>query len=195
MNPNHFKNILNSSKEEDVQSFLKNNSKILLSTFANDWVVNECIPKFRFGNEFISDFVIVSGQSFSYDIILIELEPPTSKPFTKQGVYAKRLNQALAQINEWNSWIENNLDYFRNSLSKQMEHGYGINQLTGMDLKKRGREFISSKIIIGKRSMYSEEDNKNRATLYSQTSKKIEILPYDRLLEVSKKLTQIEKNA
>lgn len=40
--------------------------------------------------------------------------------------------------------------------------------------------------------MLTEEDNKRRATIYSQTHKGIEILPFDRLLELEGRIRNVE---
>lgn len=40
------------------------------------------------------------------------------------------------------------------------------------------------KIVISQRSMLTEEDNKRRAKIFYQTLKKVEIIPYDRFLEI-----------
>ncbi len=178
---NNLSEILDDSREETVQKYLEKNPSLLLAAFGNRWVVNECIPKFKFGNEFISDFVIVTGQSFSYDITLIELEPPTERIFTQNGKYAKRLNDSIGQINDWLSWINDNMDYFKQSLAKKINNYYGASQINGLHTR---RLFVSSKIIIGRRSMLTDEDNKRRATIYAQTNKTLEILPYDRLIEI-----------
>ena len=80
-----FHDALNNSREEDVQQYLTSHCDVLLAAFGSHWRVNECIPKFRFGTDYVSDFVIVTGQSYTYDIVLVELEPPTERPFTKEG--------------------------------------------------------------------------------------------------------------
>jgi len=178
------KDIILSPKEEDSQAYLAAHPQILLSAFANQWDVNELIPKFRFGAEFVSDFVIISGQSYSYSIYLIELEPPTIKPFNNDGTYSQRLNQAMGQINKWRCWIRTNEDYFRESLAKRMDNGYGKEEIL---LKSRSRGFfIFSKIIIGQRSHMTEEDNHTRATI--RESHKLEIVPYDRLVDIEEKM-------
>ena len=52
-----------------------------------------------------SDFMILTGQSYSYWINLVELEPARKSLFTKDGDYAKRLNHAIKQVDEWDDWI------------------------------------------------------------------------------------------
>lgn len=184
--------VLLSSREEDVQKYLASDLGLLLAAFGDRWHVNECIPKFRFGNEFISDFVIVTGQSFRYKITLIELEPPTEPPFTKAGKYAKRLNDALGQVNDWLTWIHDNDAYFRASLAKAMKSEYGASEVD-RPMQFGDRLLVCTKIIIGRRAMMSLEDNKRRATISDQTKDAVEILPYDRLLEISRKMSDSGK--
>ena len=105
--------LLASNKEEPIQKYLEINSKILIATFGMpEWYYKIVIPKFRFGSDYCSDFVIINGQSYSYWIYLIELEPATEKLFTKNGDYARRLNHAIKQVDEWGDWIKRNENYF-----------------------------------------------------------------------------------
>jgi hypothetical protein len=184
--------ILKSSREEDAQEYLAGRPEILLNAFTLRWRVRECIPKFRFGAEFVSDFVLVEGQSWRYHITLIELEPPTEKVYTRDGKFAKRLNGAIGQISDWLNWIDENESYFRQSLSKSIASTYGSRQiqrpLEGYNIRTR-RHIIKAKIIIGRRSFLTEDDNKRKETLYNSTSGRIEIIPYDRLVEVEQQFT------
>lgn len=190
---NDFATALLSLDEEKVQRYLTSNSDVVLAAFGGQWAVNKCIPKFPLGADYTSDFVVVTGQSFHYDIALVKLESPFDPPFVKDGKRSQRLNQALEQVNDWFSWIHENEDYFLRSLTKAMQDGYGASQISSLHRNRfrdngRYRELISARIVIGRRSMLTEEDNKRRATILDQTSKRIEILPYDRLLEIETRL-------
>lgn len=188
-----FETILQSPREEDSQRFLVANPWILTTALAPPALgghPQDCIAKFRFGNEFVSDFVIVYGSSYHYDVILIELEPPTERPFTKDGKYANRLNGALAQVSDWQAWIYENETFFRRSLALLMSSKYAAGQVGGREYERsiatpgiRGRFFTSSKVIVGRRSMLSRRDNERRATVLDQSNKRLEIVPYDRLLD------------
>lgn len=197
--------ILDSSREEDAQRYLATHGEILLAAFGSRWYVNLCIPKFRFGTKHLSDFVLVSGQSFSYEIVLIELEPPTARPFSKAGKYARRLNDALGQVDDWMVWIRENPEYFRRSLAEELRktaydrrsRRYAADQLDPDSFEgnfspyhdgKQWAEFVTAKIIIGRRSMLTEETNRRRALHYENTGKKVEIVPFDRLVEVEEAL-------
>ncbi|OUL18315.1 hypothetical protein BV372_34290 [Nostoc sp. T09] len=190
---NDFATVLQIGNQDKVQRYLTSHLQIFLTAFGNRWEVNECIPEFHLGADYISDFIVVTGQSFHYDIILVKLESPFDLPFTKDGKRTQRLNNALEQVNDWFTWIHDNEDYFLRSLAKGMQDIYGAGQISSSHRNRfrdngRYREFISAKIVIGRRGMLTEEDNKRRATILDQTSKKIEILPYDRLLETETRL-------
>jgi hypothetical protein len=190
---NNFATVLKLGNENKVQRYLTSHLHIFLAAFGSQWAVNECIPNFHLGTDSISDFIVVTGQSFHYDIILVKLESPFDLPFTKDGKRIQGLNNALEQVNDWFTWIHDNEDYFLRTLAKAMQDSYGAGQISRAERHRfrdngRYREFLSAKIVIGRRGMLTEEDNKRRATIFDQTSKKIEILPYDRLLEIETRL-------
>jgi hypothetical protein len=192
---NDFATVLQSLGEDTVQKYLTYNSHVVLAAFGSQWAVNECIPQFQLGTDYVSDFVVVTGQSFHYDITLVKLESPFDPPFTQEGRRNQRLNTALEEVNDWFSWIHENEDYFLRSLTKVMSNGYGANQIANSRQNRfrdngRYRELVSAKIVIGRRSMLTEDDNKRRATILDQTSRRIEILPYDRLLEIETRLRE-----
>lgn len=176
--------ILDTSREEVAQQYLACHQPLLIRALGF-WGQQECIPKFKFGNDYVSDFVIVSPYSYRTAVALVELEPPTARPFTKDGKYAERLNDAIGQVNDWLAWIRQNNDYFLRCLAARLqapEDAYR-NMLRDRLLEVIGR------IVIGRRSMMSEHDDLRRGSLYDQTSGRIEIIPYDRLLDVEQQLS------
>lgn len=193
---------ISSSREEDVQRFLTSHPWILTDTFATrslSGMVTECIPKFRLGTEYVTDFVLVTGTSYHYDIVLIELEPPTERPFTKDGKFASRLNGALTQLDDWQDWTRENEPYFRRSLAKAMSDSYGADQIGGVSYNltagrsRREHVFISSKVLVGRRGMLSWRDNRRRATVYGRSNRTLEIVPYDRLLDTVDRTINAER--
>lgn len=181
--------LLDNSKEEILQQYLEQHKKILIAAFGQpEWVYNFVLPKFKFGSDYISDFVVFTGQSYSYWIKLIELEPSTSQVFTKQGDYAQRLNHAIKQVDEWSDWIKRNEPYFRDCLQKALQKEYPSFSET---LDYTRRFIVSSKIVIGRRATLSVDDNKRRAQEYEKSN--LDIITYDRLVDIEQKITQAEK--
>ena len=181
--------LLDNSKEEILQQYLEQHKKILIAAFGQpEWVFNFVLPKFKFGSDYISDFVVFTGQSYSYWIKLIELEPSTSQVFTKQGDYAQRLNHAIKQVDEWSDWIKRNEPYFRDCLQKALQKEYPSFSET---LDYTRRFIVSSKIVIGRRATLSVDDNKRRAQEYEKSN--LDIITYDRLVDIEQKITQTEK--
>jgi hypothetical protein len=43
---------------------------------------------------------------------------------------------------------------------------------------------INAKIVIGRRSMLSDRDNETRSTIYEQSRGALELVPYDRLVDI-----------
>ena len=181
--------ILDKNREEILQQYLEQHKEILIAAFgAPGWFYNLVLPKFKFGSDYISDFVVFTGQSYSYWIKLIELEPSTSLIFTKQGDYAQRLNHAIKQVDEWSVWIKRNEPYFRDCLQKELKKKYPSFDET---LKHTRRFIVSSNIIIGRRDMLSDEDNKRRAQEYEKSN--LDIITYDRLVDIERKIVQDNK--
>lgn len=181
--------ILDTNNEETIQKYLEENEKILIAAFGTpEWYYNIIIPKFRFGSDYISDFVILTGQSYSYWINLVELEPATKSLFTKAGDYAKRLNHAIKQVDEWCDWIKRNESYFKDCLLKAIKD---IDSSFDETFDYTRRFIVNKKIVIGRRSMLTDENNKRRAIEYDKSG--LDIATYDRLVEIENKIFQMER--
>lgn len=181
-------NLLEINGEEHLQQYLEKNPRILIAALGMpEWVYNFVIPKFKFGSDYISDFVIVTGQSYSYQIHLVELEPATEKMFTKNGDYAKRLNHAIKQVDEWGYWIESNNEYFRTSLLKSIKE---IDSSFNQTFDYTRRFMIFKKIIMGRRGNLTDRNNQRRYIELDE--KNIDIITYDRLVDCENRIREIE---
>ena len=184
--------VLKSSKEEDMQNFLENNSQLLVKAFCKNFPYgSKVLPKYKFGNEYVSDFVIISHVSHSFRVTLIELEPPTEKIFTKSGVYGKRLNQAMKQIDDWIDWIENNYDYFLKGLQKNIDKDSRMFMFSQGGFR---RCLINTVIIIGRREYLTAENDKRRSMEYKKNKYNLDITTYDRLVDIEAYLQSRDKS-
>lgn len=181
--------LLNNNREEILQQYLEKNEKILIATFGQpEWTYNLVLPKFKFGSDYISDFVVFTGQSYSYWIKLIELEPSTSPIFTKRGDYSERLNHAIKQVDEWSDWIRRNETYFRNCLQKNLKKKYPS---FDEELDYTRRFIVKSSIVIGRRSTLTDENNIRRTQEYEKSN--LDIVTYDRLVDIERRICEAEK--
>lgn len=203
---------LTSGREEDIQSYLTLNPDILVGALGwprlyiaggpdNAGCAAFCLPKMRFGNQYVSDFVVVVCRSLELEISLVELEPATAKPFTKAGTFGQRLNGAIKQVNDWFAWLDRdaNWAYFKHSLQDKIIQSWtsGVSHIpiAGIEpVLHADTEWCFAKIIIGRRSMMSQGDNRRRAAFHKRTGGRIEIIPYDRLLLAEKTLQKLGIN-
>lgn len=180
--------------EEDVQVLLQRHPHILLDTFVPAWAERWIFPKFRLGDRYVTDFLMVSRQSLSYDITLVELEQPWVPLYTRATVTSKWLNHARRQINEWHTWLTANRSYFlltieRCANARILDNGGRASDLarevclTGpMDLPV----MVFYKIVIGRSHTQTREQNEQRAAERQRSSGSIEIVTYDRLLSAAR---------
>ncbi len=158
--------ILRQDLEEPCQQFLTRYDFVLKSLFGCD----ACKPKFRLGNSYVTDFLLTqTGLTHGERLVLVEIEPPTSRPFTRSGRYSERLNSALNQINDWLAWTEKERGFFRRSLPTQLRNFHSTK--------------IEAAVIIGRRSHLTEADDERRGAVRLMSSHKIQILHYDNVLE------------
>jgi len=109
------------ANEEALQKFLEQHRFILAR--ASGWGPGFLmVPKFKFGDEFVSDFVLGSWPQI-WEFTLVELEPKDVTAFNRDGTPSRRLSQALKQLAEWNDWITHNRAYFTKRIERHV-HAY-----------------------------------------------------------------------
>lgn len=104
--------IISEPAEEECQRFLRDNP-VLLSPIAH-----AVIPKVRLGSDFTTDFVI---QLDKRSYILVELERPSHRLFTRDGNPTSELTHAQRQVEDWRQWVAENLHYARHSMPDILE--------------------------------------------------------------------------
>src|SRR3989304_795577 len=181
--------------EREIQPYLKKNLLIVRNTL-NYWAWNytEVIPEFQVGNEYRADFLILSADSGSWHAVFVELKSHRARQFTKAGIPTKSLSLALRQLDDWERWLDKNDNAFRLSLSRHFEKKRVAAQCSTADSHIRAAEEIIDprtpitkhyKVLLGRRSMLSKEENERRAAFLRKNH---EILTYDRLLDTATKI-------
>jgi len=106
----NFEALLNDAeKEEDLQKFLKENPMVLHPTA-------EVIPKKKLGEDFITDFVLVTPSDQGATYTLVEIEKSSHPVLVKDNSLSSQTNHAIKQTRDWDVWLEQNKAYLQNRL-------------------------------------------------------------------------------
>ncbi|HZM01495.1 MAG TPA: Shedu anti-phage system protein SduA domain-containing protein [Candidatus Saccharimonadales bacterium] len=190
--------LAHSDTERPVCAWLKRNPLIISHGLGG--FPRYVVAEFPFGSEFRADFVRLCPSSGAWDIDFVELEPPGSDLFTRQGVPAKRLNSAMAQVDTWRAFIETNRPSVLRDLSRFVqkkelvfrhrdhEPANDVGQ-TLYDPKSWVR--WSYFIVIGRRKLLSDDELRKKAAFLDHHN--IVVLTYDRLLDAAKNHDAIER--
>jgi hypothetical protein len=96
--------------ERPVARWLKQNPLVISHSIGGEGFANMVADEFRFGTDYRADFVALGSFSGGFSVHFIELEPPSVQLFTRSGRAAKRLNEAISQVDSWRAFIEKHRD-------------------------------------------------------------------------------------
>jgi hypothetical protein len=156
--------IKNAEREEDLQQFLAENPFILSEYLPHGTHV---VPKFKFGNKYVSDFLVSEITSGGTFWILVELEPVNVPLVTREGLSTQRIRGGVQQVRDWRDWLLNNRDHAR----PVAQDGLGLGDIQG----------IWGWVVVGRRSKVTPRFNQLRQQVADDSN--INIMTYDRLLE------------
>lgn len=154
-------------REEELQVFLKENPLVLNSTA-------EQIPKKKLGEDFVTDFVLVTPSQQGPTYTLVEIEKASHKVLIKDNSLSSEANHAIKQTLDWDVWLESNKAYFENKLP--------------------GFETPNYLIVIG-RGNKLDDTAKAYLRSYNRTWKNTELLTYDDVLVRFRSVISGLKNA
>ncbi len=176
-------------KEEFFQEYLEKNKEILQAALGTVfYAYNYVLPKFQLGsNGGIPDFIVVSGQSNSFVVNIVELKLPYEMRFKKSGEFSKVVNDAICQVSRYKCWIDNNLDYFKKTLCDSIKK---IDNEFNDSFAYNRRFNVQMNIIIGRRSDLDKYENNRNA----EEGIRPKIISYDRLVDCEEKLIYMQDN-
>src|SRR5947209_10370096 len=145
-----FLDILKSrSGERAAHDFLKRNRLLIQMAFARAWNANICVPEFRLGSEFRTDFLLLSADSGLWHAAFIELKSPASRLYNKDGTALKTLRMARKQLEDCGDWIKINEVYLRQAFSKILHEENEPAQCSSADRHTRGdTEILDPKTCV-----------------------------------------------
>ena len=180
-----------SSGERRITAFLKRNAWLLVSAFSSDNNTFLVCPEFRFGNRFRADFVVLSGNSGEWNAHLIELEPVGDTFFISDGTDSKALRKAKKQVGDWNHYIKNHPDDFREELFRsscernvfRSRLNYLFRYKNWTEEERKRAIYPHYHIVIGRRAALSSEDKERRSWYYDYN--RCQLITYDRFVNIA----------
>ena len=169
-----------------LQSWFSSNGYALATLFGRLWAVSEAIPRFSIGND-TADFIVINGQSGRYDLSLIILGNPTwSRIDSNELLHECERVQVLLE------WCKENNGTIRRSLALRMASSYGAEQIAPSERNRPDYDGyhleIDAKLLCGRRKEYGVNENKLRNQIYQDTNHAIDIISYDRVVDVLSKV-------
>ena len=173
--------ILKTNDEKVIQKYLEAHPLILKMVIGTpEFAFNFVLPQFQIGMHGRADFIVVTGQSSSYEVTIVELKLPMARLYNKDNTLSKSLNKADTQIYKYKNWILNNEDEFRGELTKRiriLDHKFSDN----FDWTRRLH--IKSAVFIGRRNALTQAARDRNVDM---KNKGISVISYDRLVDAEK---------
>jgi hypothetical protein len=132
--------------------------------------------------------------SWSWDVDLIEIEPAVLKEslFTQNNLSTGHLRIAEGQITNWQVWMNAKKDFFvQRAVEKLKEVGAWNAHPKFYNLSNGNSQsmLVMYRIIIGRRKDFEGWGNKYQNIIWDRSGHRIEIVPWDRLLDKSRMWT------
>jgi hypothetical protein len=166
--------------ERRLQEFLEQHTEFIPRQFVqHHGVANSlAISQLAFGRDLVSDFVLVSGSSDDWWIILVELELPSAQFFkNNHGAGQIKLNAAfqrgLDQISSWRAWLNNQAN---------LNHLYEHELLPLVASHLHRKVLVKYVLVTGRRSMY-EGSRQKQDLILAQERDDFAIMTWDSLVD------------
>lgn len=108
--------------EEDLQKYFERNPGYLTALYgSNDNTDLAVLYKPYVGTQYRADFCVLQAFQGGSVAHLIEIESCHERLFTKALTPARRLQGALGQVEDWQSWIETNAQHYARELVRMAQ--------------------------------------------------------------------------
>jgi hypothetical protein len=147
--------------------------------------------EFPLGSSYVADFVLLNSYSGTWEVKFVELEPASTKVFTKSGVPAQRLGAAVKQVDDWCEYFERHREQVRADLVRWARtkdllgysEGETPSNFSGNLLSDPSTYLLfSSYVFVGRRQDLSSQEHTHKARFSSRHN--VEVATYDRILDL-----------
>lgn len=129
------------------------------------------LPQKQLGSEFVTDFMVGERSSIGFEWLVVELERPRARLFTKTGDPTAQLNHAIRQITDWRAWLQANQNY---AARRRDQQGLGLTDIVAD---------VPGLILLGRRAETPDATSGRRAQMSRDLG--IQIHTYDWLTELA----------
>ncbi|WPJ95394.1 DUF4263 domain-containing protein [Coraliomargarita algicola] len=195
MKTEELKNILDSEDgERALCRFIKENPFVLRESLQFMGHPTRVVEEFPIGNDYRADFVVLAPFSGAFEIKLIEIEPPSSPFFNKNGSLSQRANKALEQVNSWNTYIKKNQKQFLKDIERYAQekdlirdHTEPMTCSAGWSIHHpRMSLYFSYDIIMGRRASLTDAQLEKKADFLNNNN--VALVTSDRLFQGTEKI-------
>ncbi|PWW26608.1 uncharacterized protein DUF4263 [Cytobacillus oceanisediminis] len=143
-------------------------------------------PEFQIGNSYKVDYLLVGESSGGYEFIFVEFEHPHNNIFMKDGQLGEAFRKGLNQLQDWKIWLE---EYFP-SFSETFEKAKSKKNTLPREFFKMDSSRYHYVVVAGRRSDFQLNSEKTYRIKREYLERKIHLLHYDKLFEMTKKVIQ-----
>lgn len=174
----YFELLDRNENEQTYQTYLEENTMFIPREFEQNHGIHfsTVFRKLPLSSDYKPDFVYLSKSSDNWNVVLVEIEKPSSKYFKNNSTtFHTDFNLALQQMNTWRAWFddESNKNHFKN------------NTLQGfIEPAHMGRNPFNFKYVLvhGRRAEY-ENNAQKTALIRGQQRSDFSIISFDSLAE------------
>lgn len=181
-----FKNILESkATERDILNFInKNKAYFIVASIFNGYHYNFghhkafAFKEFELPPNHVVDYLLVGKNSGGYEFIFVELENSFGQITTTDGEFGVTIRKGLKQVNNWDSWLENNYNSLKQVYDKYLGHHVTDLPREFYELDKSRFHFV---VVAGRRKDFSKKTYQLKRRLLKANN--ILLLHYDNLID------------
>ena len=102
------KKAFSDNSETQLLEILKNNSFLFYELYSRKYGISPNFAEISFGGKFRCDFAWLNDNSGGPEWVLVEVEKPEMKLFTKNNEPTSELNHSIEQVKSWDRYFNEN---------------------------------------------------------------------------------------
>lgn len=134
-------------------------------------------PEFQLGTSYRADYLLVGLASGGWHFVFVELEAPLGKITLKDGDLGDAFRKGLAQVADWDTWLEQRYD----TLSETFDKLRRVDATLPREFTRLDKTRVHYVVIAGRRSDFNDKTYRIQRKRHRDSSELV--LHYDNLLD------------